>query len=263
MHPDSACSVGKSAAPSAGMCGVTAGPGGHLTFSGRRPNVQVTMSVSYEGLTFERPGHATVRIETGEGFVSYVDPWSEVVDDEPTDGDVIFVTHEDFDHFDPDGIDAVATEGATLAVYEGVDTGDVERAVQRLPLQGQTTVAGIDVETIPAYNDPDGSHVDDDGEPFHAEGEGVGLVLDIDGVSVYYPSDTDFLDHHRDVRADVFLPPIGGHYTMNRQAAADFARSVDPALVLPVHYDTFDGIDADAGAFAEDLSADGIRVELF
>ena len=221
------------------------------------------MSVEYGGLSFERLGHASVRIETGDGTVVYIDPWTEVLDDEPGDGDVVFVTHDDFDHYDPEGVAAVAGPDATVAVYEAVETGDLGHEVVDLPYEGELTVAGIDVRTVPAYNDPDGDHVDDDGNPFHADGEVVGLLLDLGGTTVFFPSDTDFRPHHESVRADVFIPPIGGHYTMDRHEAAAFARSVAPELVLPVHYDTFEAIETDASAFVEDLAADGIRVELF
>ncbi|WP_254763851.1 MBL fold metallo-hydrolase [Natrinema marinum] len=221
------------------------------------------MSVDYEKLTFERIGHASVRVETDDGLVVYVDPWSEQLEGEPNDGDVVFVTHDDFDHYDPEGIAAVAGEDATVAVFEAVDTSDLVRDVVDLPYSGETTVGGIDVETVPAYNDSDGEHVDDDGDPFHADGEVIGLVLTLEGTTVFFPSDTDFLDHHESISADVFVPPIGGHYTMDRREAADFARSVDPDLVLPEHYDTFEPIETDAEAFADDLEAEGIRVELF
>ena len=221
------------------------------------------MSVEYNGLSFERLGHASVRIETGDGTVIYIDPWTEVLDDEPGDGDVVFVTHDDFDHYDPEGIEAVAGPDATVAVYEAVDTSDLGTEVTDLPYAGETTVAGIDVRTIPAYNDPEGDHLDDEGNPFHAEREVTGLLLDIEGTSVYFPSDTDFLSDHESVAADVFIPPIGGHYTMDRHEAAEFARSVDPDLVLPVHYDTFEAIETDASAFEAELEEDGIRVELF
>jgi L-ascorbate metabolism protein UlaG (beta-lactamase superfamily) len=220
------------------------------------------MSVEYEGLSFERPGHASVRIDTGETVV-YIDPWAEVLDGEPGDGDVVFVTHDDFDHYDPEGIAAVAGPDATVAVYEAVDTTALDFDVIDLPYEGETTVAGIDVRAVPAYNDPEGEHLDDEGNPFHADGEVIGLVFDLDGTTVYFPSDTDFLPHHESITADVFIPPIGGHYTMDREEAAEFARSVDPDLVLPVHYDTFEAIETDASAFAEALEADGIRVELF
>ncbi|SFC09622.1 L-ascorbate metabolism protein UlaG, beta-lactamase superfamily [Halobiforma haloterrestris] len=221
------------------------------------------MSVDYDSLAFERLGHASVRIETDDGTVVYVDPWGDVLEGEPGDGDVVFVTHDDFDHYDPDAIEAVAGEDATVAVYEDVDTADLPFDVVDLPYEGEVTVDGIDVRTVPAYNDPGGDHVDDDGEPFHADGEVIGLLLDLEGTSVYVPSDTDFLPHHEGIGADVFVPPIGGHFTMDRHEAADFARSVDPELVLPVHYDTFDPIETDPEAFASDVEDAGIRVELF
>ncbi|NUC72257.1 MBL fold metallo-hydrolase [Haloterrigena sp. SYSU A558-1] len=221
------------------------------------------MATTYEGITFERLGHASKRLETADGTVIYVDPWGEQLEGEPGDADVVFVTHDDFDHYDPEAIAAVAGDDATVAIYEAVDTSDLSEDVIDLPLEGEVTVDGIDVETVPAYNDPAGGHVDDDGEPFHAEGEVIGLLLDLEGTTVFIPSDTDFLPHHESITADVFVPPIGGHFTMDRREAADFARSVEADLVLPEHYDTFDPIETDADAFAADLEADGIRVDLF
>jgi L-ascorbate metabolism protein UlaG (beta-lactamase superfamily) len=222
-----------------------------------------TMSVEYERLTFDRPGHATVRIETERGVVVYIDPWSDVLDDDPGDGDLVFVTHDDPDHYDPDAVMAVAAPSATAVVYEEVDTSDLYVLTVELPYEGRATVGGVDVESVLAYNDPDGEHVDVTGAPFHAEGEVAGLLLTIEGTTVYYTSDTDFRPEHESVTADVLLPPIGGHYTMDRHEAAKFARSVEPDLVLPVHYDTFEAIETDSEAFVKELGSDDIRVELF
>ena len=221
------------------------------------------MSVDYEGLTFERLGHASKRLETADGTIIYIDPWSEVLEGEPSDGDIVFITHDDFDHYDPAAIAAVAGPDVTVAAYEAIDTGELAGDVIDLPYEGETTVDGIDVQTIPAYNDPDGDHVDEDGEPYHADGEVIGVVLTLEETTVLVPADTDFLPHHESLSVDVLVPPIGGHFTMNRAEAADFARSVDADLVLPEHYDTFEPIETDAEAFAADLEADGIRVELF
>ena len=220
------------------------------------------MSVQHDNLTFERLGHASVRIEPTDGPVIYIDPWSEALEAEPRDGDVVFVTHDDFDHYDPDAIEAVARDDADIVVYEGVDTTDLDRDVLSLAYDGSRTVAGISVEAVPAHNRADGDHVDENGDPFHAEREVIGLLLTFDGTTVYFPSDTDFLPAHNHIQADVFIPPIGGHYTMDRHEAADFAESVDPELVLPVHYDTFDAIEADAEAFAEDVESKGPTVQL-
>ncbi|RQG90120.1 hypothetical protein EA462_09005 [Natrarchaeobius halalkaliphilus] len=221
------------------------------------------MSVQFEKLTFDRLGHATVRVETDDETVIYVDPWGEVLEEETGDGDIVLITHDDFDHYDPAAIDTVSSPAATVAAYEAIDTSDLDFDVVDLPHDGKTMVEGIEIRTVPAYNDPNGAHVDDDGNPFHAEGEVVGLQFTLADATIYFPSDTDFLEHHGSIDADVFVPPIGGHYTMDRNEAAAFARSVDPELVLPEHYDTFEAIETDAEAFAADLSEDGIRVELF
>lgn len=221
------------------------------------------MSVKFQGLTIGHLGHASVRIVTQDGVILDIDPWSEVLESEPQDGDLVFVTHDDFDHYDPDGIDAVAKPDATVAAYETVDTSELDRDVVDLPLEGSVTVDDIPIQTVPANNDPEGEHLDDSGQPFHAEGEVIGLVLSLDETVVFFPSDTDFLPHHESMSVDVFIPPIGGHYTMDRHEAADFARNVEPELVLPVHYDTFEAIETDVEAFAEELESDGIRVDIF
>ncbi|MFB6095919.1 MAG: MBL fold metallo-hydrolase [Haloferacaceae archaeon] len=223
------------------------------------------MAVSYDGLEFERIGHASVRIETDDGQVVYVDPWSQVLSDAPGDADVVFVTHDDPDHYDPEAIEAVANADTTVVAYAAIDTSALDRAVTTVDVGEELTVEGIEVEAVPAYNRADGPHVDDEGEPFHAEGEVIGLLLTFDGTTVYVTSDTDFLPEHDGIRADVFVPPIGGHYTMDRHEALDFAVSVGPDLVLPVHYDTFEAIETDAEAFADEVEAQNvnIRVELF
>lgn len=221
------------------------------------------MAAEYDGLRFEHLGHASVRIETPDGTVVYIDPWSDVIDSAPGDADVTFVTHDDFDHYDPEGIDAVSNDSTNVVVYDAIDTADLDRAVTTLGYGGELIVDGIEVLAVPAYNDPEGEHVRDTGDPFHAENEVIGLVLTIGETSVYFTSDTDFLDEHEDIRADVFIPPIGGHYTMDRHEAARFAESVDAALVLPVHYNTFDAIETDVGAFLDDIEARGLRAQRF
>lgn len=219
--------------------------------------------VAYNGLTFERLGHASVRIETGDGTVIYIDPWSQVLETEPHDADTVFVTHDDQDHYDAAAITAVATTDTTVGAYEAIDTADLDYEVTPLADDVSHTVDGIEVQTVPAYNQPDGDHVDEDGQPFHADDEVIGLLLTIDGTTVYFPSDTDFLDDHKELTADVVMPPIGGHFTMDRHAAARFVQRLDPALVLPVHYDTFDAIETDAEAFKQDVEASGPEVVLF
>src|SRR5262245_29339798 len=100
--------------------------------------------------------------------------------------------------------------------------------------------------------------------PFSAEhgiaiGPAAGLVIKLGGTTVYHAGDTclfgdmKLIGERREI--DVALLPIGGHYTMDRRDAAVAAELVDAGTVIPMHYDTFPAIEADAEAFKADVEA--------
>ncbi|WP_458187593.1 MBL fold metallo-hydrolase [Haladaptatus sp. NG-WS-4] len=246
------------------------------------------MTVQYDGLTVEWFGYATVRLETEDGFVAYVDPgrygvltgeWKpdspdaahpNPVDYHARDGDAVFVTHDH--HYDSDGIERVAGEDATVVVYEGVDASEIDRdvkAVDDLPYdvrrigeEDRCTVGHCEVWSLPAYNESDGPHTNANGEPFHPRGFGVGYLLSLAGTTVFWPGDSDVLEGHSELEVSLFLPPIGGSFTMDRHEAAELAAGLNPGLVLPIHYDTFSALETDSGAFATDVAKRGVPVVL-
>jgi L-ascorbate metabolism protein UlaG (beta-lactamase superfamily) len=67
---------------------------------------------------------------------------------------------------------------------------------------------------------------------------------------------------HAELDVSLFCPSIASSYTMNRHEAAELAADLDPDLVLPIHYNTFDALEADSGAFAEDVAKRGVPVVL-
>lgn len=219
------------------------------------------MSINYRGVLIKVLGHASLRIETTVGPVCYIDPWSEVLGTHSGDADIILITHDDVDHYDPAAIETLATDATTVVVCDAIDTQNLSRKVLKLASNCELTVDGVDVRSVSAYNDPAGDHVDADGTPYHRQGEVVGLLLTIDGTTVYYASDTDFLPEHVSINADIYIPPIGGTYTMDRKEAAAAARAIVPDIVIPVHYDTFEAIETDVTAFEAELEPTGIRVE--
>jgi L-ascorbate metabolism protein UlaG (beta-lactamase superfamily) len=230
------------------------------------------MAVTHRTLTVDWLGYATVRIESEDGFVVYLDPGRYGVLDEyyARDGDLVCVTHAH--HYDSDAIERVADEGATVVVYGGIEVSDVDRAVrdpQELPFEvvalGQEdrhAAAGADVWTLPAYNDPEGPHVREDGAPYHPKGAGVGYLLSIDGVTVFWPGDSDFLSGFAQLEVSLLLANIGGTVAMDRHEAADLASALNPELVLPIHYDTLEMLEADSAAFAADVAGRGVPVVL-
>ena len=246
------------------------------------------MTVRHDGLTVDWFGYATVRIETPDGTVVYLDPgrygvltgeWTpdspdathpEPVDYDARDADIVLVSHDH--HYDSDGIRRVAGDDATVVVYDGVDPARIDRHVApvsdlpgevvRIREDERTTVAGVEIHTVPAHNRPDGPHTRKSGEPHHPEGFGVGYRIVAGGIPVFWPGDSDALDAHADLDVSLFLPPIGGSFTMDRREATDLAGTLDPDLVLPIHYDTFAALETDSRAFAADAASRGVPVVL-
>lgn len=101
-------------------------------------------------------------------------------------------------------------------------------------------------------------------DPFSAEtgvvvGPAAGLVIKIGETTVYHAGDTclfgdmKLIAERSDI--DVFLVPIGGHYTMDRHDAVVACEFVGAKTVIPMHYDTFPPIETDAEAFKADVES--------
>ncbi len=100
--------------------------------------------------------------------------------------------------------------------------------------------------------------------PYSAEhgvaiGPAAGLVIRIGETTVYHAGDTALFSDMKLIAqrspVDVALLPIGGHYTMDRRDAVVAAEFVGAATVIPMHYDTFPAIEADAGAFKDEVES--------
>ncbi len=230
------------------------------------------MTVSRQPIELDWLGYATIRIRSRTGVTVYVDPGRYgVLDDvRPQDGDLVLVSHDD--HYDPDGIERVAHEDAIVVVHDAVDAAEIDRVnrqpeslpyeIERVRADESFVLGPLDLFTTPAHNQPDGPHTRDDGTPYHPEGTGCGFGLTLDGVTVFWPGDSDVLPVHRDLEVDVFCPPIGGGPTMDREEAATLAKKLRPELVVPVHYNTFDLLATDEAAFVLDVASAGIPVAL-
>ena len=230
------------------------------------------VTVHHQGLDVEWLGYATVRVETPAGYVVYLDPGRYGVLDghHPKDADLVCVTHDH--HYDGDGVDHVAGDDATVVVYDGVDAGRIDRDVTppadlahetvRVGESDRLDVDDVTLWTVAAYNDPDGPHVDADGEPHHPKGFGVGYLLSLSGTTVFWPGDGDALAAYAELDVSLYLANIGGTVVSNAAESAALAASMAPDLVCPVHYDTFDTLAADARAFAADVAERGVAVVL-
>ena len=92
-----------------------------------------------------------------------------------------------------------------------------------------------------------------------AIGPAAGMLIKIGETTVYHAGDTCLFSDMKLIAErsdiDVFLVPIGGHYTMDRHDAVRACEFVGAATVIPMHYDTFPPIETDAEAFKSDVES--------
>jgi len=95
-------------------------------------------------------------------------------------------------------------------------------------------------------------------------GPPVGFLITIDNKIIYHPGDTGlFLDmkligDRNEI--DLAFLPIGDNFTMGVDDAVTAVEFLHPAKVVPIHYDTFDMIHADAGKFASQVKGSEVVI---
>lgn len=187
--------------------------------------------------------HSSVRIQTGER-VLYVDPFR--LEEAPHDGDLIFFTHDHFDHLSPEDVEKVSKPGSVFVAPAAAKKAAAAVAAGRkltLVEPGERgELLDVPFEAVAAYNPA---------KPFHPKANGwVGYVLTVEGCRIYIAGDTDRTPEAEAVRCDVALLPIGGKYTMDPEQAAGLAKVLKPRAVIPFHYGTVAGSPKDFERFA-------------
>lgn len=165
------------------------------------------------------------------------------------DADIIFITHEHFDHFDIDSIAKIKTEESMIVAPASMK----ENILSKLDISADNCiflganedakVNDIMIHTVFAYNN---------NRPFHEKScHWLGYVVTMDDVIYYIAGDTDANEDNINVKCDVALVPIGGKYTMDKVQAVEFVASINPKAVIPTHYGEVVGNAADGKDFME------------
>lgn len=201
---------------------------------------------------------SSIRIEGAK--VLYFDPFQ--VEATSHDADIIFITHEHYDHFEPDSIAKIKKEDTFLVAPESMqkkvltEAGVESRQCVFYGPGDRQELENIVIETIPAYNKL---------KPFHTKGKNwQGYIVDMEGVRYYISGDTDVNEDIRKVQCDIALIPIGGFYTMDKKQAADYIAGIKPKAVIPTHYGSIVGNKEDGAEFKACLERmdPNIQVEL-
>ena len=186
--------------------------------------------------------HSSIRIDKNK--IIYIDPFK--IDKNYNDADIIFITHDHYDHYSEEDIDKVINKNTTIVIPEEMITKLLRKGIDKNSIHAvkpneEYMVQGIKFETIPAYNT---------NKPFHPkENNWLGYIIEIKGVRYYIAGDTDITEENKKVKCDVAFVPVGGTYTMDFKEAAQLINIIKPKFAIPVHYGSVVGSKQDATDF--------------
>ena len=90
-------------------------------------------------------------------------------------------------------------------------------------------------------------------------GSPAGFLLTLEGKKIYHACDTGLFYDMKligEEGLDVAILPIGDNFTMGPEDALKAVKLLEPRLVIPIHYNTFDVIEQDPQAFAARVEAE-------
>lgn len=191
-----------------------------------------TLPTSAGDLQITFLGHGSL-IFTFKGKQIFVDPYGQVADyAQLPKADVVFVTHDHFDHLDLKELSKIKT-GQTKIVLTPLSAKQVQGGVV-MRNGDQQTIDGIPVEAVPAYNLV---HKRPDGQPFHPKGEGNGYILTFGDLRVYVAGDTENIPEMKMLKnIDCAFLPMNLPYTMTPEMVADAAKAFKPRILYPYHF---------------------------
>ena len=188
--------------------------------------------------------HSSIRINKEKTI--YIDPFK--IDRNYNDADIVFITHDHYDHYSEEDIDKVINENTTIIIPEELLTkllrkGINKNAIITVEPNKNYMVQGIKFETISAYNT---------NKTFHPKENGwVGYIIIINGIRYYIAGDTDITEENKKVKCDVAFVPVGGTYTMDFKEAAQLINEIQPKIAIPIHYGSVVGTNQDATDFVK------------
>ena len=186
--------------------------------------------------------HSSIRIEKEK--IIYIDPYK--INKNYNDADIIFVTHDHYDHYSEEDLDKVKKENTVIVVPEDllpklINKGIIQKNIITVKPNNKYEVEGIKIETIPAYNIE---------KQFHPKANNwVGYIIDMYGIKYYIAGDTDITEENKKVKCDVAFVPVGGTYTMDYREAAALVNEIKPKIAVPIHYGSVVGTVEDANKF--------------
>jgi len=210
-------------------------------------------------------GHSVFVIED-KNFTGIVDPFikgnsscSQSLEDIPKLTH-IFVTHGHGDHIG-DTVELAKRDDA-LVICNAEIGGYLSKQgvkVHSMHIGGRKSFDFGKIKMTPALH---GSGIQI-GDKTYEGGNPGGFLIYLNKLKIYHAGDTGLTMDMKllaDEDIDIAILPIGGNYTMDIDDAVKAVEFVNPKLAIPMHYNTFDVIKADANEFKEKVKNTEVKI---
>ena len=171
--------------------------------------------VNTRNSTLTWAGHASVKLKTSDGRVIYIDPnYAQGDFSEPAD--VVLVTHSQGDHA-PNKDVQYKDDCKIITWKEGLVDGEYKIF----------DFDGLVIEAVPTG-----------GNKNHPVGFGVGYLVSFDGLTIYHPGDTSYIDEMNMLKSrkiNYAMYPIDGRFNMDAVEATKVADIVGAKVNIPIH----------------------------
>ena len=213
-------------------------------------------------------GHAAFLLENG-GTRLIIDPFltgNPIAGTNPEElsVDYVLLTHGHGDHLG-DGVTIAQKNDATIVAPFELATYCANNGCKVHPMHigGAHDFPFGRVKLTIAHH---GSGADLGGDSLAYMGNPCGFLVTLGGKTVYHAGDTGlFLDMKligEMHKIDVALLPIGDNFTMGIDDAVKAAEFLQADINVPMHYKTFEVIEADPQEFAKKIEALGLKAQV-
>ncbi len=185
--------------------------------------------------------------------IVYFDPYK--IKEDKHDADIIFITHNHYDHMDVDSINNIKNNNTTIVAPKSMEDViskiDFKKYIYLNPNEN-INIEDINIKTIPSYN------ID---KPYHPRTNNwLGYIISYNSISYFISGDTDKTSELENVKCDIAFLPIGGTFTMDSLEASEAAKKINPKVVIPIHYGSIVGDSQDGKRLKDYLFGTNIEV---